>query len=150
MLLNNFRKFLAGYAVKGENFKITDTTGTEVTTNISISDNIAGNVIFPRLGSGTTEPTADDYALENAIVDMSSVGIIVTTERTFVNNVLTITRTFTNTSSNTFYIGEAAAVVGDGTNSAGVEIALTRDLIDIDLAPSETLTITWTFNFNEV
>lgn len=149
MLLNNFRKFLAGYAVKGENFKITDTTGTEVTTNISISDNITGNVIFPRLGSGTTEPTADDYALENAI-DMSSVGITVTTERTFVNNVLTITRTFTNTSSNTFYIGEAAAIVGSGVTSAGVEIALTRDLIDINFAPSETLTITWTFNFNEV
>lgn len=149
MLLNNFRKFLAGYAVKGENFKITDTTGTEVTTNISISDNIIGNVIFPRIGSGTTEPTADDYALENAI-DMSPAGITVTTERTFVNNVLTITRTFTNTSSNTFYIGEAAAIVGSGVTSTGVEIALTRDLIDINLAPSETLTITWTFNFNEV
>ena len=149
MLLNNFRKFLAGYAAKGLNFKITDTTGNEVTTHISTSYSIIENVIFPRIGSGTTEPTANDYALENAI-NMSSVGITVTTERVFENNVLTITRTFTNTSSNTFYVGEAATIVGDAVTAAGIEIALTRDLIDVDLAPSETLTITWTFNFNEV
>lgn len=149
MLLNNFRKFLAGYAAKGSNFTITDSAGNEVTTYISTSENIAGAVIFPRIGSGTTEPTANDYWLENYI-DMSSVGITATTERTFEDNILTITRTFTNTSANTIYIGEAAAVVGDAATAASVEIALTRDLIDVNLAPNETLSITWTFDFNEV
>lgn len=93
------------------------------------------------LGSGTTQPTFNDYCLESEIANKSSIQYT-TTNATFVNNssklIFSAVINNTGTEAITFtevMLGYYFSAIGNGS---GTTIALTRDIISPTVIPAGT------------
>lgn len=93
------------------------------------------------LGSGTTQPTFDDYCLESEIANKSSIKYT-TTNATFVNNssklIFSAVINNTGTEAITFtevMLGYHFDAIGGGSSTT---IALTRDVISPTVIPAGT------------
>lgn len=149
MVVNNFKKIMAGILYNGASTEVThiDNTTYSYSANrfmpyqygTSSSDEYG----YIAVGSGNTAPTVNDYTLESEITGLKNIG-------NFVNNGvngLTISATITNATNSDVTIKEYGLYGYQSADSKWT--MLTRTVLDspITLEAGEIATITININF---
>lgn len=132
----------------------TTTTIGAAWCNTSISGNYAYNDL--RVGTGTTEPTADDYSLESettalTLVSASTTGSYTNDNISEGNSAKTIVATYVNNTEEAVTISEVGYFIEhadsynlDGTNRTSRNFLMAREVIDpVEIGAGETYTFTF-------
>lgn len=122
--------------------------------NTSISGSYAYSNL--RVGTGTTEPTADDYCLESeatslTLVSASATGNYTNNNLSEGNSAKTIVATYVNNTEEAVTISEVGYFIEhaesynlDGTNRTSRNFLMAREVIDpVEIGAGETYTFTF-------
>lgn len=176
MLTNNFRKFISGsiHNVLPFNYKnvLKDVATGEAPAfgslqfnnifscfniynsfiNLPYTANLEGVCIYT--GSGTTEPTADDYNLESPYTDVKMVsltGSSVSTDVHTVPSYKSYTATLSNAAEENRTISEVGLMISFPSSVSGskAKLLMAREVLDnpITLEPGDTVTFTFRIDF---
>lgn len=119
--------------------------------NRSYSANYDGVCIYT--GSGTTEPTAEDYNLESPYSDVqmtTCTGSSVDNSASTVSRIKTYTATLENKAEENRTISEVGLMIGfPSSSSEKVKLLMAREVLDnpITLEPGDTVTFTFRIDF---
>lgn len=119
--------------------------------NHSYAANLEGVCIYT--GSGTTEPTADDYNLESPYTDVqmtTCTGSSVESSTNTVSRMKTYTATLENKAEENRTISEVGLMVGFPSSSSDkVKLLMAREVLEnpITLEPNDTVTFTFRIDF---
>ena len=122
--------------------------------NTSVSGSYAYNSL--RVGTGTTEPTADDYSLQSettalTLVSASATGNYTNNNLSEGNSAKTIVTTYVNNTTEAVTISEVGYFIEhaqsynlDGTNATYRNFLMAREVIDpVEIGAGETYTFTF-------
>jgi len=122
--------------------------------NTTVSGSYAYNSL--RVGTGTTEPTADDYCLETentslTFVSASATGNYTNDNLSEGNSAKTIVATYVNSTTEAVTISEVGYFIEhadsynlDGTNQTSRNFLMAREVIDsVEIGAGETYTFTF-------
>lgn len=123
-------------------------------SNTTVSGSYAYNDL--RVGTGTTEPTADDYSLESettalTLVSASTTGSYTNDNISEGNSAKTIVATYVNNTEEAVTISEVGYFIEhadsynlDGTNKTSRNFLMAREVIDpVEIGVGETYTFTF-------
>lgn len=119
--------------------------------NRSYSANYEGVLIYT--GSGTTEPTAEDYTLESPYSDVQMISCTGSGAETTAGTVppyKTYTTTLENKSEENRTISEVGLLIGfSSSTSSKVKLLMAREVLSspVTLEPGDTVTFTFRIDF---
>lgn len=143
-----------GTVCLGEAYPGTTTNLAAAWTRTETSGSYAYNDL--RVGTGTTEPTADDYCLESetsalTLVSASTTGSYTNDNLSEGNSAKTIVATYVNNTTEAVTISEVGYFIEhaesynlDGTNATYRNFLMAREVIDpVEIGVGETYTFTF-------